>query len=223
MRRLVLSITLAAAALWPALAVAQAPAAQAPPQAARDPLLDPDRPFRPLQPDFTIINLPTTLRMPLYKSSFRVTQGDTSPVAISASAAIDGSDNFTEEFSPSIGFIVSREITNVGAVYVQPYWVGNVNIFEPVITADDNTILFALGGRFRIRPTVYLVGEFIPRLTGYDLGVSHGTFGIEKRSGGHSFQLNFSNGLGSTMSQLARGGTGGEDWYLGFNISRKFF
>jgi hypothetical protein len=25
------------------------------------------------------------------------------------------------------------------------------------------------------------------------------------------------------MGQLARGGTGSEDWYLGFNISRKFF
>ena len=49
------------------------------------------------------------------------------------------------------------------------------------------------------------------------------SFGIEKRAGGHVFQLNFSNGFGTTMGQLARGGTGSEDWYLGFNISRKFF
>ena len=69
---------------------------------------------------------------------------------------------------------------------------------------------------------VYLVGEFIPRL-GYEPGVNYGTFGIEKRAGGHVFQLNFSNGFGTTMGQLARGGTGSEDWYLGFNISRKFF
>ena len=53
--------------------------------------------------------------------------------------------------------------------------------------------------------------------------MNHGTFGIEKRAGGHSFQLNFSNGFGTTMGQLARGGTGNDDWYLGFNISRKFF
>ena len=54
-------------------------------------------------------------------------------------------------------------------------------------------------------------------------GVNYGSFGIEKRAGGHVFQLNFSNGFGTTMGQLARGGTGSEDWYLGFNISRKFF
>ena len=78
------------------------------------------------------------------------------------------------------------------------------------------------GARLRIRPTVYLIGEFIPRV-GYTPGVNHGTFAIEKRAGGHVFQLNFSNGLGNTPGQLARGGTGSEDWYLGFNISRKFF
>ena len=48
-------------------------------------------------------------------------------------------------------------------------------------------------------------------------------FGIEKRLGGHSFQLNFSNSIGSTIGQMARGAGGNEDWYLGFNISRKFY
>lgn len=284
MRRLVVTLTLALG-LLPLAAAAQAPAPATAPAPARNPLLDPDRPFRPLQPDFSIVNLPTTLRMPLHRSSFRVThrfnrtlgggdfgdlasdafgfdsgaqigleyrfgvapgfyagiartsdktiefqghgslarQGETSPVGLDVVVAIDGSDNFSEEFSPGVGFIISREITNVGSVYLQPYWVGNVNIFEPFIDADDNAILLGLGGRFRIRPTVYLVGEFVPRLTGYDAGTHLGTFGIEKRSGGHAFQINFSNGTGTLLSQLARGGTGSEDWYIGFSISRKFF
>jgi hypothetical protein len=51
----------------------------------------------------------------------------------------------------------------------------------------------------------------------------HASFALEKRAGGHMFQLNFSNGFGTTMSQLARGGFTNDDWYLGFNISRKFF
>jgi hypothetical protein len=42
-------------------------------------------------------------------------------------------------------------------------------------------------------------------------------------AGGHTFQLNFSDGFGTTMGQLARGGTDSDNWYLGFNISRKFF
>ena len=34
---------------------------------------DPDRDLRLAQPDFTIITLPTTLRLPRFKSAFRVT------------------------------------------------------------------------------------------------------------------------------------------------------
>jgi hypothetical protein len=60
-------------------------------------------------------------------------------------------------------------------------------------------------------------------VAGYDPGVNHGTFAIEKRAGGHTFQLNFSNSFATTMGQLARGGFTNDDWYLGFNISRKFF
>jgi hypothetical protein len=283
MRTLVLVITLVLGIL-PATTSAQS-TTPATPAAPRNPLLDPDRPFNALQPDFNVINLPTTLRMPLFKSSFRVThrfgrplgsgdfsdlasdlfgldsgaligleyrfgvargvyagiertsdktiellgeisllkQGATRPFGAGVHVAVDGTDNFSEEFSPSVGIVVSRELAGIGTIYVEPIWVGNVNIFESVIDADDNAFVLGLGTRLRIRPTVYLVGEFIPRVTGYDSGVHLGTFGIEKRAGGHSFQLNFSNGFGTTMSQLARGGTGSEDWYLGFNISRKFF
>jgi hypothetical protein len=35
--------------------------------------------------------------------------------------------------------------------------------------------------------------------------------------------LNFSNAFGTTMGQIARGGPVSKDWFLGFNISRKFF
>ena len=58
-------------------------------------------------------------------------------------------------------------------------------------------------------------------MTGYDPGETQVGFAIEKRAGGHSFQLNFGNGFGTTFAQIARGGF--DDWYLGFNISRKFY
>ena len=285
MRTLVLILVLTAGAAWPVDASAQTATPSPPAQAPSAPEDDPDMDFNALQPDFALINLPTTLRVPRHKGAFRIThrfgrplgagdfgdlasdlfgfdngaqigmefrfgvmrglqagivrtsdktieffgqrnllqQGAGSPVGLGLMASIDGSDNFSEEFTPAIGLVLSREMTSVGAVYVEPMWVGNVNIFEPVVTADDNTFLFGLGARLRVRPTVYLVGEFIPRLSGYDAGVNLGTFAIEKRAGGHSFQLNFSNGTGTTIGQLARGGTASDDWYIGFNISRKFF
>ena len=64
-----------------------ASAQQKPPAASTDD--DPDRDPNRSQPDFTLVNLPTTLRVPKYKSAFRVThrfarplgQGDFSDLA----------------------------------------------------------------------------------------------------------------------------------------------
>ena len=58
---------------------------------------------------------------------------------------------------------------------------------------------------------------------GYTPGVEQVSFGIEMRSGGHTFQINVSNGFGTTLGQLARGGVSSDSWFIGFNISRKFF
>lgn len=245
---------------------------------------DPDRDLRLAQPDFTVITQPTTLRLPRFRSAFRVThrfgrplgQGDfgslledffgldsgaqigleyrfglmrglqagihrtsdrtieffsqysvlqqqnNGAIGLDAVATIEGTNNFRDSYTPSLGVVVSREIGEVAALYLQPRWVNNSNPLPSELTDDNDTFLLGLGARIRIRPTVYLVGEFIPRL-GYEPGVNHGTFGIEKRAGGHTFQLNFSNGFGTTMGQVARGGTASDDWYLGFSISRKFF
>jgi hypothetical protein len=50
------------------------------------------------------------------------------------------------------------------------------------------------------------------------------SFAIEGRAGGHLFQINVSNGWGTTFGQLAsRGGITNDNWYIGFNIARKFF
>jgi hypothetical protein len=83
--------------------------------------------------------------------------------------------------------------------------------------------MLGLGGRFRVRRNTYLVVEGSPRLNGYSPGTALMAFGIEQRAGGHLFQLTFSNGLGTTMAQVARGGTSNDDWYIGFNLSRKFY
>jgi hypothetical protein len=135
---------------------------------------------------------------------------------------MDGTNNFKDRYTPAIGIAVSRELGNFGAVYVEPIWVNNTNPLPSELTDDNDTFVIGLGARVAIRPTVYLVGEFLPRV-GYDAGVNHASFAIEKRAGGHVFQLNFSNGFGTTLGQLARGGTSSDDWYMGFNISRKFF
>lgn len=246
---------------------------------------DPDLDLSVEQPDFSVITLPTTLRVPRFKSAFRVThrfgrplgagdlgdlvgdlfgldsgaqigleyrfglmrglqagihrtsnktieffgqynvlqQSASSPVGLGILASVDGTNNFRDVYSPSLGVALSRTIGGRGALYVEPIWVKNSNPGPDALVADNDTFMVGLAARIRVRPTVYLTGELVPRVAGYDPGVTQGAFGIEKRAGGHTFQLNFSNAFGTTMGQIARGGFTNDDWYLGFNISRKFF
>jgi hypothetical protein len=242
-----------------------------------------DRAVNPAQPDFTIIGLPTTLKIPRFASAFRVTHrftrslgsgsfGDLaedafgfdggaqigleyrfgimagtqvgihrtsdrtieffaqhhlidqgrSPVGVDVIATAEGTNNFKDSYSPAVGAVVSRTIGRHAAFYAHPIWINNTNTLPSELTDDNDTFIVGLGGRVRIRPTVYLVAEGVPRL-GFEPDYVHLSFGIEKRAGGHSFQINFSNGFGTTLAQLARGGSDHETWFIGFNISRKFF
>jgi hypothetical protein len=244
-------------------------------------------------PDFALIGLPTTLRLPRFGSSFRVThrflrplndddddfgdllddlfgidsgaqigleyrfgiipngqigihrtsnrtieffaqyaalrQGTNAPVDVSVLGTIEGTNNFHEidrnasSHSPAVGAILSRTVGDVAAFYVEPIWVNNTSPDPSELVDDNDTFMVGLGARIRVRPSVYVVGEFAPRPTGFKPGVNHGSFGIEKRAGGHLFQLNFSNATGTTLAQIARGGSDENNWSLGFNISRKFF
>jgi hypothetical protein len=242
-----------------------------------------DRAVNPAQPDFTLIGLPTTLRMPRFASAFRVTHrflrplgngsfGDlaedffgfdvggqigleyrfgimsgtqigihrtsdrtiqffaqhhlldqgASPVGIDVIAIAEGTNNFRDSYSPGIGAVISRTLGRHGAVYAHPIWINNTNTLPSELTDDNDTFIVGVGGRVRVRPTIYLVAEAAPRF-GFEPDSVYASFGIEKRAGGHSFQINFSNGVGTTMAQMARGGVNSDTWFIGFNISRKFF
>ena len=146
---------------------------------------------------------------------------DGSPIGFDVVVNVDGTDNFSEEFSPGIQFVVSHEFGERAAVYFEPSFVANSNIVNT--TDPDNTTTIGLGGRLRTMKNMYLFFEAHPRVGGYTPGVNQISFGLEGRAGGHMFQLNFSNGYGTTLAQVARGGTATDDWYIGFNLTRKFF
>jgi hypothetical protein len=263
-------------------AQAQDPQQPPAPPPAQPQTSDPDVRVDPLQPDFNLAQLPTTLRLPEHKLAFRVThrfnrplgrgdfgdlagdlfgldsgaqiglelryglrpgtqigiyrtndrtielfgqqsilqERDGKPVSLDAIATFEGLDNLRDEKRPALGVLVSKKIQRIAAVYVEPIVVFNTNREN---VGDQHTFMLGLGGRLRIRPSTYIVGEITPRLVGFKPNVNLASFGIEARAGGHLFQLNFSNGLGTTLSQIAGGGIANDSWYIGFNISRKFF
>ena len=161
-------------------------------------------------------------------------QNDTRPIGLDVIATIEGANNFVHtqgatgenvpaQKSSALGLIASRKIARLAAVYAEPIVVFNTNSLPSGPGVDNNTFMLGLGTRVRIRPTAYIVAEMTPRLAGYTPGVTQGSIGLEGRVGGHTFQINFSNGFGTTLGQIARGGIGTNSWFIGFNISRKFF
>ena len=294
----------------PPVAVAQAPA---PPQTAVDPRDAADRRPSLVEPDFTLVNLPTTLRLPRHTSAFRIShrfartlrgdfgrlasdlfgldsgaligleyrygimrglqagiyrtsgktiqffgqydavrQSATMPLTLDVIASIEGLNNFhrgdvvdeeDHEYATALGAILSRTAGDRAAFYLQPSYIFHANTYSTAgclehiehghdipgcldattVGIRSNTLLLGVSARLRLTSGAYVVGSWTPRASGFRPGVSMKTFGIEKRLRGHVFQLNVSNSLGTTVSEMARGASNDRDWFLGFNISRKFF
>jgi hypothetical protein len=249
-----------------------------------------DRSIDPVEPDFTVITLPTTLRLPKHTLAFRLTHrfargleegsfgdlaGDLfgfdggaqiglelrfgvtsklqvgvyrtsdktidlflqheivkqgkSPVGLAGAASVEGLDNFHEEYSPRAALVASRRLGDRAVIYAQPAFVWNTQLPPELATESNDTLVLGLGARLRMSNSAYLVAEVNPRLAGYkgnrgsgDSG-TQAAFGIEGRVGGHVFQFNVSNDLGTTPAQTARGRQGRSDWFIGFNLSRKFY
>ena len=303
---------LAALVLVPVQAMAQdSGAAQT--AAPVDPRDIADRRPNLVEPDFTLVNLPTTLRLPRYKSSFRIShrfartlndpdfgrlasdlfgldsgaiigleyrfglmrglqagiyrtssktiqffgqydamrQSASVPFTLDVVASVEGLNNFhrgdlvdpeDNAYATAFGPLLSRTVGDRAAFYLQPSYIIHSNTYSTAgclehmehghdipgcadleSGIESNTLIVGLSTRLRVLQSVYLVGSWTPRASGFRPGVSLKTFGIEKRLRGHVFQLNLSNGLGTTMAEMARGSSNDRDWFLGFNISRKFF
>jgi Membrane bound beta barrel domain (DUF5777) len=242
----------------------------------------------PAEPDFTVVNLPTTLRLPEHALAFQLTHrfgrglgggsfGDLAgdffgfdggaqvgiglrfapfsgsqlavyrtsdktlelslsqsllqersgkPLSLALVAGVEGLDNFGQDYSPSVALVISKRLGSKSALYAVPRFVSNTNILPQDAGLANDTLVLGLGARIGLRAGVALVGEASPRLAGYAGGANgamHLTFGLEKQVGGHAFQINVSNDLGTTPAQVARGRTGRDDWFIGFNLSRKFY
>jgi hypothetical protein len=237
---------------------------------------------QPAEPDFRVVNMPTTLRLPVHGMNFGLThrfagnlreggvghqfdtlfgldegaiigfefryavarhlqavvfrtnfdktlqfygkwdaihQDASTPVSVSALVSVEGANNFRLRREPALGAVVSRNIEDRIALYATPMWVHDTAAEAGL---DQDTFFVSLGGRVRVGLTTYLVAEVSPRLAGYAPAKPEYGFGIEKRVGGHVFQLNFTNTFSTTFAQVARGGFP-DTLYLGFNLGRKFY
>lgn len=152
-------------------------------------------------------------------------QSDSQWLSADVVAAVEGLDNFQTTYAKTIGAVFGHRFGEYASVYAEPMVVFDANAFPVLPTDDRHTAMVGLATRVRLGAgsRTYVVAEVAPRVAGYSAGVNHVSVGIEKRAGGHVFQLNVSNSFGTTLAQVARGGPAQKDWYIGFNLTRKFY
>ena len=151
--------------------------------------------------------------------------------------AVEGTNDFRNEYITSVELAVARTIKKRAQLYVVPSISFNNRSLQDVIDLQfkgkgETTVTLGAGVSIDIRPTVAFVAEASPRLSGL-LGVHRASFmlGVQKKIFRHSFTFGFTNSPGTTISQRSSTRSGispeySDSWSglgIGFNISRRLF
>jgi hypothetical protein len=131
-------------------------------------------------------------------------------------------------FSSRLGYyhevIIGRKFTSAFSLQLSPI-LAHRNL---VVAADDdnNTFALGIGGRLKFSKRMALVADYHPVLAGRQTGTKNPlSLGIDIETGGHVFQLHFSNSTGMNEKEFITNTT--DDFWkgdirFGFNLSRVF-
>lgn len=121
--------------------------------------------------------------------------------------------------------LIARKLSSAVSLQVAPVWLHRNGVDQA--TAVNDLLALGLGGRIKLTRSLAITGEYYPRLnekSGNPYNDAIG-LGIDIETGGHVFQLVFTNSYGMTeRSFLAENS---EDFFkgdihFGFNITRTF-
>ncbi len=164
-------------------------------------------------------------------------QGGRAPISAALRVSLEtqrltvtrGANSRFERFQTvSFALPISRAISNVAEIFAEPLLSIRANPLPPEagpFTTEGerrrNLGAIGLGASVRFRPRTAVVAEWIPRIGGFHAVDSRNalSFGIQRTTNGHVFELVLTNTLGTTTSQM--GSIGSRDFSLGFNLYRR--
>jgi hypothetical protein len=176
--------------------------------------------------DRTPIELNTTLQMTRQSASM--------PITLQARAGVEGSRNFHALYRPFLQFVATRTFADRVSVTLVPTFAFNtlnesshpdrVELPPELLFGEEHkhTQSLGVGVGIRFRPTVSIVGEYIPRLHGFGgefkdyAGLS---VGLQKSTFRHTFELVVGRQPAMTTAQYAF--QGADTFRIGFNIFRR--
>lgn len=135
---------------------------------------------------------------------------------------------YSNKFYYCFQFIIARKFSDQTSLQIMPTLIHN-NIVKKV-SDPNNNIAIGIGGRQKISKRVSINGEYYYVLPAYKFeGTTNSlAIGVDIETGGHVFQLHFTNSIGMTeRSFIAKTQKEGGQWSkgdinFGFNISRVF-
>ncbi len=137
--------------------------------------------------------------------------------------SLPGKETFRSENSKlNLQFVFSHQLTPAVSFLVVPAYSSNTH---PLESSSEGTFAFGLGSRLMFLNDLSLIIEWIPVLSGYTEDFSGWGIGMEKKIGGHIFQVFILNSVGLTSAQFIPGGEyrlGDREFRVGFNIFRWF-
>lgn len=121
--------------------------------------------------------------------------------------------------------MIARKLSSAVSLQVAPLWLHRNRVND--LTETNDLLALGLGGRVKVTPSVAVNLEYYPRLNTPAENPNHNALGIgiDIETGGHVFQLIFSNSYGMMERQLVA--ENGDDFFdggihFGFNITRTF-
>jgi hypothetical protein len=152
-----------------------------------------------------------------------------SPISLLARAAVDGKNDFAGQgygghYIPSIQLVFSRTFFNRFSLNVDPTFVANLKRPNGLAT-EKSLVAIGLGGSVKLRESMAIVGEFIPRVTGNAMGSDPAhreptaSFGFQFRTHRHVFEFVISNSWETNIAGSALGGP--DEKHIGFNLYRR--
>lgn len=131
----------------------------------------------------------------------------------------------SNRFSFSTQLPISRKFSNSFSLELNPIYI-HKNLYEPLFEEKDN-FLMAFGGRYKLSKRISFNLEYAARLNARETNYYHNpvTIGLDIETGGHVFQLVFSNSQAMNDVSYFTNATGineGKGIYFGFNMYRVF-
>lgn len=146
---------------------------------------------------------------------------------VTLNSELDKDDFQKLEFSNRISYLsqllISRRFSESFSLQLSPSYV-HKNLYMPN-TDEKDQMLAGFGGRYKISKRVSINAEYFVNFSESDVYKNPASLGVDIETGGHVFQLLFSNSqVNSDIGYLtnATGDWGKGNIYFGFNLYRVF-